>query len=176
MPRIEIDLNPVEHITADAIGPPGKRVFYLQGWRGDSITTLIVEKFQIQSLAVGAEQFLGEIAKKFPDLPDASSGYDEEKMHINPPVDPLFRVGEIGLGYDEEHDRVVLVAREIVREGEAAEEAGVVRYWVTRSQLRAMCHWGLEVASRGRELCPQCGEPIDPEEGHFCPKKNGHVH
>ena len=27
----EIELNPVSHITADAIGPPGKRVFYLQG-------------------------------------------------------------------------------------------------------------------------------------------------
>jgi hypothetical protein len=28
-------------------------------------------------------------------------------MRINPPVDPLFRVGEIGLGYDKDRDRVV---------------------------------------------------------------------
>lgn len=176
MPSVEIDLNPVEHITTDAIGPPGKRVFYIQGWAGDRTTTLIVEKFQIQSLAVGAEQFLAEIANKHPQLHEASAEYEEEKMHIHPPVDPLFRVGEIGLGYDQASDQVVLIAREIQREGEDQEEVGVVRYWCSRSQLRALCHWGVEVASRGRELCPQCGEPIDPEEGHFCPKKNGHYH
>jgi uncharacterized repeat protein (TIGR03847 family) len=94
-------------------------------------------------------------------------------MRINPPVDPLFRIGELGLGYDADSDLVVLIARELLGEGEEAQEADVVRFWCSRSQLRAMCHWGMEVASRGRPLCPQCGEPMDPE-GHFCPKKNGH--
>ncbi len=175
MPRIDIDLHPVSHITADAIGAPGKRVFYLQGWQGERTVSLIIEKLQIQSLAIGLEQFLAEIHEKFPDLPEAVSEYQEEQMHIHPPVDPLFRVGEIGLGYDSENDLLVLVVREIVAEGTEAEESGVVRFWCTRSQLRAMAHWGMEVASRGRPLCPQCGEPMDPE-GHFCPKKNGHKH
>ena len=31
MPRSELDLNPVQHITSDAIGQPGQRVFYIQG-------------------------------------------------------------------------------------------------------------------------------------------------
>jgi uncharacterized repeat protein (TIGR03847 family) len=175
MPRVEIDLRPVTHIMADAIGPPGNRVFYLQGWQDDKTITLIVEKVQIQSLAVGLEQFLAEIQEKFPDLPDASPEFSEEKMHIHPPVDPIFRVGEMGLGYDAENDLLVLVAREMVSEDQDQEEAGVVRFWCSRSQLRALTHWGLEIASRGRPLCPQCGEPIDPE-GHFCPKKNGHQH
>ena len=175
MPRTDIDLHPVSHITADAIGQPGKRVFYLQGWQGERTVTLIIEKLQIQSLAIGLEQFLAEIHEKFPDLPEAVSEYQEEQMHIHPPVDPLFRVGEIGLGYDAENDLLVLVVREIVAEGADPEESGVVRFWCTRSQLRAMAHWGMEVAARGRPLCPQCGEPMDPE-GHFCPKKNGHKH
>jgi uncharacterized repeat protein (TIGR03847 family) len=175
MPRVEIELRPVTHIMADAIGPPGKRVFYLQGWQEDKTITLIVEKVQIQSLAVGLEQFLAEIKEKFPELPEASAEFIEEKMHIHPPVDPIFRVGEMGLGYDSENDLLVLVAREMVAEDQDQEEAGVVRFWCTRSQLRALTHWGLEIASRGRPLCPQCGEPIDPE-GHFCPKKNGHKH
>ena len=34
--------------------------------------------------------------------------YVEDVMRINPPVDPLFRVGEIGLGYDKDRDRVVV--------------------------------------------------------------------
>ena len=171
----EVDLRPVTHITTDAIGPPGKRVFYIQGYKGQRTITLIVEKFQIQTLAIGLEQFLAEIHSKFPDLTDASGDYIEANMHINLPVDPLFRVGELALGYETEADLVVLVAREVVAEGQDEEDVNVVRYWCTRSQIRAMAHWGLEIASRGRPICPQCGEPMDPE-GHLCPKRNGHKH
>jgi uncharacterized repeat protein (TIGR03847 family) len=171
----EIDLRSVSHITTDAIGKPGKRVFYIQAWEEQRSVTLIVEKIQIQSLAVGYEQFLEEVHQRFPDLQEASSDYIEEKMHIHPPVDPLFRIGELGLGYDSDSDLVILVAKEMVSEEDKNDEMRVVRYWCTRSQVRAMCHWGIDVASRGRPLCPQCGEPMDPA-GHFCPKKNGHKH
>ncbi len=175
MSASETELKPVTHITVDAIGPPGKRVFYLQGWQDERTVTLIVEKFQIQSLAVGFEQFLVEISQKYPELPEASTQYEEASMRIHPPVDPLFRTGELGLGYDLDNDLVVLIARELVAEDQEPEDASVVRFWCSRSQLRALCHWGVEVASRGRETCPQCGEPMDPA-GHFCPKKNGHQH
>lgn len=171
----EIDLQPVDHITTDAIGQPGKRVFYIQAWQGQRTITLIVEKIQMQSLAVGFEQFQAEISQRFPDLPDASADYDEDKMRIRPPVDPLFRVGELGLGYDAEQDMVVVVTKELLGEDQPAEDARVVRFWCTRSQVRALCRWGMEIAARGRPICPQCGEPMEPE-GHFCPKKNGHKH
>jgi uncharacterized repeat protein (TIGR03847 family) len=174
MPGEEFDLNPVTHITTDAIGQPGKRVFYIQGWQNERTITLIVEKIQVQSLAVGLEQFLAEIQEKNPDLPEASADFTETNMHINPPVDPLFRVGELGLGYDADNDHVILIARELLPEGTQG-EPNVVRFWCSRSQLRAMARWGIEVASRGRPICPQCGEPMEPE-GHFCPKKNGHKH
>lgn len=175
MPREEIDLRPVSHITIDALGQPGKRVFYIQGWQNERTVTLILEKIQVQSLAVGLEQFLAEIQEKYPSLPQASGDYIEEKMHIHPPVDPLFRIGDIGLGFDEENDLAVLVAREVIMEDQDPEEANVVRFWCTRAQIRAIARWGVEVASRGRPSCPQCGEPMDAE-GHFCPKKNGHKH
>jgi uncharacterized repeat protein (TIGR03847 family) len=175
MPPTEIDLQPVTHITTDAIGQPGKRVFYIQGWSESRTATVIVEKIQIQSLAVGLEQFLAEIQERNPELPDAPGDFIEEKMHISPPVDPLFRVGELGLGYDADNDLVVLVAREIVAEESDPADASVVRFWCTREQIRAMCHWGMELASRGRATCPQCGQPMEPE-GHFCPKRNGHKH
>ena len=171
----DIELQPVTHIVVDAIGPPGKRVFYIQGWQDDRTVTLIVEKFQIQSLAIGLEQYLIEIEENNPDLSPASAEYTEDNMHILPPVDPLFRVGELGLGYDADNDLLILVAREQTRDEEDPEDSRVVRFWCTRSQLRAMSSWGIEIASRGRPLCPQCREPMDPE-GHFCPKKNGHNH
>jgi uncharacterized repeat protein (TIGR03847 family) len=175
MPAVEIDLNPVTHITTDALGQPGKRIFYLQGWQNERTITLLVEKVQIQTLAVGLEQFLAEVSTQFPDLPEASPDYDEAKMHLTPPLDPLFRAGEMGLGYEAEHDLVILIVREVVSDDQNPAESGVVRFWCTRSQIRAMCRWGIEVAARGRAICPQCGEPMDPE-GHFCPKKNGHKH
>jgi uncharacterized repeat protein (TIGR03847 family) len=195
MPVHDIDLEPITHITTDAIGDPGNRVFYIQGWQDERTVTLIVEKVQIQTLAVGLEQFLAEIEEKFPELEEASADYDEDKMHITPPVDPLFRVGELGLGYDTDRDLVVLITRELVAEDldvkqdvgqeEDQEEnsdeihekqkGSVVRFWCSRMQIRAMCRWGIEVTSRGRPLCPQCGQPMD-SKGHFCPKKNGHKH
>jgi len=177
MPRFELDINPVSHITADAIGRPGQRVFYLQAWRetDPQPVTILIEKIQLQSLTAGAEQLLGEVASQHPDRPEPGSGFDADKMHINPPVDPLFRAGEIGLGYDAEDDLVVILAREIVVEGEEQENAAVVRFWCTRPQLRALAEWGSEVVAHGRKICPQCGQPMEPE-GHFCPKKNGHKH
>ncbi len=175
MPGEEIDLRPISHITIDAIGQPGKRIFYLQGWQDVNSITLIVEKIQVQSLAVGFEQFMSEVQRQFPELQDVNDDYPEEKMHIQPPVDPLFRVGELGLGYDAENDLVVLVAREAVAEDQDAEQAKSVRFWCSRTQARAMCRWGMQVVAQGRPICPQCGEPMAPE-GHFCPKKNGHKH
>ncbi len=175
MSKVEIDLDPVTHLTADAIGQPGQRVFYIQGWQDDRVVTLLVEKLQIQSLSTGLDEFLQEVSERFPDLPAASNEYDESRMHIQPPVDPVFRVGEVGLGYDSDRDLVCLIAREILSGDMQPDDAGVVRFWATRSQMRAMTHWGQEVASHGRQICPQCGEPMDPA-GHFCPKKNGHKH
>jgi len=175
MPRIEIELDPVTVLTTDAIGQPGQRVFYLQGRDEQQIVTLLVEKIQIQSLASGVTQFMKELNERFPGLEPTSESYTEDEMHIEPPVDPLFRVGEVGLAYDSERDMTCLIVREVLSDEISEEDAGVVRFWCTRSQLLALCAWGVEVAARGRPICPQCGEPMDPS-GHFCPKKNGHKH
>ncbi|MGA2488739.1 MAG: DUF3090 domain-containing protein [Anaerolineales bacterium] len=177
MPRSELDLNPVQHITSDAIGKPGQRVFYLQGWREHDIqpVTIIIEKAQLQTLAAGLEQMLVEITHQNPALAEASSEYEEDKMRITPPVDPLFRAGEMGLGYDADHDLIVILVREVVIEDGDQEDASVVRFWCNRQQASRLAAWSTEVVKRGRPICPQCGQPMEPE-GHFCPKKNGHKH
>jgi uncharacterized repeat protein (TIGR03847 family) len=173
MENQEIDLKPVLHITADAIGEPGKRVFYIQARGEDQTITLLVEKIQIQTLAIGVEQFITELIQRFPELPDADSDYTEEEMHILPPVDPLFRTGELGLAYEQEGDYLILVARENMTEGMEISETRLIRFWCSRSQLRTMCRWGMEVVGQGRKVCLLCGEPIEAEP-HFCVKKNGH--
>ncbi|MEE8568028.1 MAG: DUF3090 domain-containing protein [Anaerolineales bacterium] len=173
MTTTEYNLKPVDRITTGAIGSPGKRVFYLQARKDDQLVTLIVEKQQIQQLAVKFEEFLAELSKQSTDLPDASSDYKEKDMTLEQPIDPAFRVGLMGLGYDEETDLLVLVVREVEPIDASIEMASVARFWCTRSQVRNMCQWCLELASRGRPICGNCGQPIDPE-GHFCPKGNGH--
>jgi len=167
---MEIELNPVGRITTGAVGPPGKRVFYIQARKDTELVTLIIEKHHVQSLAVGLEEFLDELNNRLPNLPDASADYNNDEMELEQPLDPIFRVGQIGLSYDEASDRLVLVARQVDTEDQGSE---VVRLWCTRSQLRAMCLWGIEVASQGRPICGNCGEPKNAE-GHFCPKSNGH--
>lgn len=172
----EIELLPVTHITADAIGPPGKRVFYLQGTKGDQVVTMIIEKFQLQTLTIGIEQFLAEVRQRIPLLREASDEYDEDRMRILPPVEPLFRVAEFGLSFDGEKDLLGVFAREYPAPPEGSDEPSegmIVKLWCTRDQARALVQWGMEIASRGRPLCEQCGQPMDPE-GHFCSRKNGH--
>ena len=168
-----IDLNPVTRITTGAVGKPGSRVFYLQGDTGKERVTLICEKQQVQSLGVGIDQFLQDLQRKFPDLLTPVGSYFEPDMELQEPLEPLFCVGELGLGYDEDTDRVILVAQEAQAEDANPDDAIIVRYWASRSQMLAMAQWGLNVAEKGRPICGNCLQPIDPD-GHFCPRRNGH--
>lgn len=172
---MEYDLLPCTFITVDAIGKPGQRVFYIQGKTEDTTLTLLIEKIQIQTLAAGILRFLEELIERNPDMSKPSGQYNEDQMKITPPVDPLFRVGEIGLAYDIDRDLACLIAKEIQLEAETEDEKqqDEVRYWCTREQLKSLAIWGLDLVQKGRPICPLCGEPINPD-GHFCPKKNGH--
>jgi len=175
MPQIELDINPVDSITADAFGKPGERVFFLQATSENQVYTLLVEKIQLQSLATGLEEFFNDLTRSHPDLSPQASSYQEESMHIQGPLDPLFRIGDMGIAYDEGEDRVILMAREILSGEQRPEEVSVIRFWCTRDQISRLGLWSAELASRGRQICPLCGQPMDPE-GHLCPKKNGHSH
>jgi len=172
---LRYDLKPVHHLTTGTTGEPGKRVFYLQAGDGEETITVIIEKAQLLSLEKGASQFLDDLEERYTDIPPASESYNEDGMALQTPLDPLFRVGNLGLGYDEEEDLIVLLAREIGPDEFDPDEVQMIRIWCSRSQLKALIHYGLIVASQGRPICPHCGEPIDPE-GHFCPKRNGHKH
>ncbi len=175
MPAKKISLDPVSHLTADAIGKPGERVFYIQGIKENQLVTLIIEKVQLQSLIVGIEEFSEEIMQQYPKLSVVTGEYVESEMHIQSPFKADFRVGDIGLTYDQERDLVCLIIKEIVIEIPEGEEESVARLWCTRLQLLKFAKWAKEVASKGRPICPQCQQPMEPE-GHFCPKKNGHKH
>ncbi|RMG98600.1 MAG: DUF3090 domain-containing protein [Chloroflexi bacterium] len=167
-----IELNPVSFLTVGTIGPPGQRVFYLQGGRGPEVVSLIIEKEQAIMLANSFESLLVELQEKFP----ATATPEQEPlwtdMRLREPVNALFRVGNMGLGYNEDTDQVVVVAYELVGEDE---EPNVVSFWATRAQIKAIIPHIYEVVKAGRPICGNCGAPIDPD-GHFCPQRNGHTH
>jgi uncharacterized repeat protein (TIGR03847 family) len=172
MPQDDIVLDPVDHITVDALGKPGQRIFYIQAIKGARKITLIIEKIQLQSLLEGTNEFLDEIKNRFPRKTKSEVSFQEDDMHIQPPVDPEFRAGYMGLAYDETRDLVCIFARE----AQLSEEEGrLVRFWCSRAQLIAAAKWGAIIIQRGRPICPQCSQPMELE-GHFCPKKNGRKH
>lgn len=175
MRTINIDIDPCHHLTADAIGKPGNRTFYLQASSGNLSTTILVEKIQLQTLAIGIEKFMAELETNDLTLTASTSEYNEEQMRIRVLGEIIFRAGDIGIGYDNDRDRVILVIREIRLDDMSEEDAGQIRVWCTRGQAKSLARWSVELANRGRQNCPQCGLPMEPE-GHFCLKKNGYRH
>lgn len=173
--EVEVEFKDVTQITVDAIGKPGARTFFLQAIEGNKVVTLLIEKIQLQGLAEGAEQFLEMVLKEYPHLPKITGDYDEAHMQLRSPFKPLFRVGDIGVAFDSELDRVCLIAKELVLDLPEGAEPRVVKFWCTRGQWLALTRWSHTVILRGRPICPQCLQPMEPE-GHFCPKKNGRKH
>jgi uncharacterized repeat protein (TIGR03847 family) len=170
------DLDPVTRLTADAVGEPGQRTFYLQAASGADQVTLLVEKEQVRRLAESLETWLPELAAGRPEDPGAAAAAEAGELALAEPLEPDFRVGQLSLSYDAERDRVVVVATELQVEDEDQPELPdplEVRLIVTRPQLRVLAHHGSQVVARGRPLCPLCGNPLDPT-GHICPAMNGH--
>ncbi len=166
------DLNPVDRITADAIGEPGQRVFYLQARKGRRQVTLVCEKEHVAALALATEQVLLSLADDDVEQVVDPDPILEGGMDLEFPLDPVFRVGQVNLGYDEVSELLVVIAYELMDEGDDSPPS-VARFWATPAQMRAFSIHGQEVVAAGRPRCPMCGEPMDPE-GHFCPRRNGH--
>lgn len=142
--------QPATILHINAIGAPGEQTFFLQGGGEDNLVTLLIEKVQIQMIAVGAVRIIDEIEADQTEDEKSRGDYDEAEMEWLLPVDPLFRVGEIALGYDKEKDLLLLQ----VAEGRVDEERQQVMFWVTREKMRGLAHWALELASRGRSDAP----------------------
>ena len=167
-----VEMHSVSRITIDAIGSPGQRLFLLQASQGNQTVTLKIEKLQAQVLATGIEQFLEELNERFPRPISKMEEPLGSELILQEPMEILFSVGQMGLGYDQGGDELVLVAQELA-EPEESDRAWVARFWATRGQMRALSQHIKQVIAQGRPICPLCNQPIDPD-GHFCPKSNGH--
>lgn len=166
MPNIEIDLNPVDFITIGTVGPKGQRVFHLQAGKGEQIVTLTIEKEQANALGDAIRELVDDLDRRNPSPFDIGSA---ETMELRDPLEPLFRVAQMGLGYDEEQDKVVLIAQELLPvdpldpEEEVDPDSiqpGVVRLWCTRAQMRALSDQSSSTVQAGRPDPKQNGRLV----------------
>lgn len=158
-----IELSSADFITIEAVGPPGQRTFYLQAAQEDMVITLVIEKEHAAALAVA----IGGVLER---LGEASDEPKPESLELIHPAEPLFRVGKLGLGYDQERDKLVVAAEELTEEGQ---QAAKVYIWASRSQMAALARKASDVVVAGRPTCSLCGEVINPDEEHVCVRGNG---
>ncbi|HVF13832.1 MAG TPA: DUF3090 family protein [Acidimicrobiales bacterium] len=156
------DLGDVDRLTVGTVGAPGQRVFYLQARAGTQVVSLRLEKTQVAALVAYLTAMLS-------DLP--APGELPDEMDLIEPVVAAWVVGALGVTYDETSDRILVVAEELVEEGD--EDGASTRILATREQVAALAVHGAEVVAAGRPPCPLCGQPLDPE-GHMCVRLNGH--
>ena len=156
------DLGDVDRLTVGTVGPPGQRIFYLQAGAGAQVVSLRLEKTQVAAL-------VAYLAALLSDLP--APGDLPADMDLVEPVVAEWVVGALGVTYDETTDRILVLAEEMVEEGD--EGGASARVLATREQVAALAAHGAEVVASGRPPCQLCGQPLDPE-GHVCVRLNGH--
>ncbi len=169
MSEFSFDLDAVQRITTGAVGPKGQRIFYVQARRGNRLISLIAEKEQVRALADAIARLLDGLTEKNPRL-TTSDDLLITDMSLEEPLEPEFRVGQMGLGYDAERDLVILLIQSVAEE---EGESVTARISVNRALMRALSSHAAQVVAAGRPICGNCGRPIDPV-GHFCPQRNGH--
>lgn len=164
-----MEFDPADRITADAVGEPGQRTFYLQVRAGEEAVHVLVEKDQVRLLAASILEILQRVGKE-----TSADAIADEALTLEEPDPEAWRAGRLSIGYQEERDLLVLDVEEQVPEDEEEDRTPrELRVWATREQMLALARHGAAAVAAGRPACQFCGNPIDPE-GHWCPAMNGH--
>ena len=159
------DLPHLDSFAAGTEGPAGQRIFYLQAVAGDQVVTLRLEKQQVALLA----GYLGRVITSYELAPSEPTTMPGLRTAI-----PEWIVGSMMVAIDEAESRVIVIAEELVPEGDdpdAVPDGSQARFGLTRGQVEAFIEGAEELVRSGRPTCPLCGRPIDPD-GHFCPRLN----
>jgi uncharacterized repeat protein (TIGR03847 family) len=169
----DYDYDAPDQCTIGAIGEVGHRLFLFYCRQGLIETTVKVEKQQIAVLA----GYLGRIVREL-----GRPGHLPEDLEFYGTEEYEWVVGTIGVSYDEELDRIVIVLEEVGSgeedeevddEDELDEGAHVLRVAMSREQAAAFAIHATRLVEAGRPPCPLCSLPLDPS-GHDCPRTNGH--
>jgi uncharacterized repeat protein (TIGR03847 family) len=153
------ELDAVDRFVVGTIGMPGSRTFYFQVSAPKVILSFKCEKVQVAALRDALERMLADLPAVAKDSPDASWA------PLDLPVLAEWTVGSIGIGYEADSDRLVVVLEELVA-GDS-DDGSQARFFLTRSQAALFASRAAHVVSAGRPMCPVCGSAIDPD-GYNC--------
>ena len=188
MSEAQHDIGQVKVFQAESIGVPGKRTFRLLVDASKGGACLWLEKEQLYSMAVSFERMLNSMPA---DRGSVSSRMEEVSDEEYQPLE--FKIGRLGMHYDEEADQFVFFIHDVDALTETLEEAAeasaeedredleealaniepTLSFRANRQVLADMSRQAQEVCMGGRPICPLCNQPIDPK-GHICPRTNGH--
>lgn len=179
-----IELNPVDFVTVGTIGPKGKRTFHLQAGQDNRIVSFTIEKEQAHALSAAIAEMLDDIEEQYDFKTEAD--FSHLDMELREPIEPLFRIAQMGLAYEANDNKIILVAQEWLPQSEDAEEEDediddledrdaeeafnlfeggdgepqVVRMWCSREQMRALSLHAMDTVKSGRPDAKQNGRII----------------
>ena len=159
-------LGDAQRAQVEALGEPGKRRFRLLAVVDGQTFIVWMEKQQLDALGRALEQVLDQLPARGPEVLPA-----HEPVAFDLNSRRQFRAGRMELGFDEERDRLVIIAHDI--EAEPGEEPSF-QCRLTRAQARELSAEAANVVAAGRPRCVLCGEPMGPGP-HTCPQHNGHL-
>lgn len=179
--------DPPERFVAGTVGPPGQRTFFLQARAGVRLTSVALEKQQVQALAERIDELLDEVLAAThgdPAVPAVAPFALDDSEPLEQPIEEEFRAGTMTLSWDPGDERVVIEvfpfhesavlgpddAPDVLPDEPEPEEVFLVR--IPAGVARAFVKRAEQVLGAGRPDCPFCGNPVDPD-GHLCVRANG---
>lgn len=196
--RIHV-FDPPDRFVTGTVGEPGNRTFYLQAREGARIASAVVEKAQVAVLAERLGTLLAELERRGliatgdptagnPAAGNPAAGHPKtggpaaDTDPLDEPLNELFRVGTLTLGWDGRQQAVLVELRAQAADGDEAAAAeladddpagpDLIRVRLPATLARAFVERSMRVVAAGRPPCPLCGLPLEPT-GHLCPRRNG---
>lgn len=152
MAKQVLELNPVEFITIGTIGPKGQRTFHLQAGHDGKLVSFTIEKEQAWALSEAINEFIEELDQRLDDHTEVEMASLD--MDLREPIQPIFRVAQMGLAYDEDSEYIILIAEEFAQEDD---DSDVVRMWCSREQAYALSIQAMDMVESGRPSSRQNG-------------------
>jgi uncharacterized repeat protein (TIGR03847 family) len=183
--------DPPDRFIAGTVGEPGQRAFFLQARSGPRVTSVALEKQQVEILGERVDELLDELLSAggvAVVIPAITPVDHVDTAPLDQPIVEEFRAGTITLSWDAEDERIVIEVFPVVEveipietdeddlvdlpiDEPEPEELFVVR--LTPLLARVFATRAASVVQAGRPPCQFCGGPVDPG-GHLCPRSNGY--
>ena len=176
-----IEFQEPARFTVGTVGVPGERTFFIQAEDGARLISVSLEKSQVQALAERLTFMLKEIKQVLPTFTLSVLPRDENPL--SSPIEEEFRVGLIGLAYDQSTGLIQIDLQAVSDEDDSQSEfvdvddlssdKDILRVSITPDEASRFSKRAITVVGAGRLPCPFCGGPID-SRGHLCPRANGY--